>query len=115
MRVLVDVGVGRFAEEALRQEGHDVLSVREVDPRATDDAVMRWAVEQGRLLITTDKDFGEMVARGREAHAGVLLLRMEAAGGPEKARVVCTILREQGESLVRRLAVYRGGRLRISG
>src|SRR3990172_2080429 len=60
---------------ALRAAGHDVVAIAEVTPRAEDDAVIDLAVREERLLLTEDKDFGQLVyARGRRT-AGVLLLR----------------------------------------
>lgn len=44
----------------LVEEGHDVLSVLDVNRRATDQEVMALAMEEGRILITEDKDFGEL-------------------------------------------------------
>ena len=98
----------------MRADGHDVLSVRDLDPRAPDETVLRWAVEQQRLLVTMDKDFGEMAARTPGAHGGVLVLRTEAAAGEEKAQVLRNILRTHGEAVIGRLSVYRAGRLRLS-
>ena len=45
----------------LIEEGHDVLSVLDVNQRATDQEIMALAIEEGRILITEDKDFGELV------------------------------------------------------
>ena len=41
--------------------GHDVLSAREIDPRATDEALLALANRERRVLITEDKDFGELI------------------------------------------------------
>ena len=61
LRVLVDVGVGRAAEGWLRQHGHDTQSVRDRDPRMEDADILSWAVNEQRLVVTMDKDFGELV------------------------------------------------------
>ena len=47
--------------ETLLELGHDVLSATEVDPSATDGALLALAMEQERVIITEDKDFGELV------------------------------------------------------
>ncbi len=60
-----------------RLAGHDVASIFAEDRGASDEAVLRRAVEQDRVLITNDKDFGDRVFRDRERHRGVILLRLE--------------------------------------
>ena len=61
----------------LRQEGHDVLWIRESAPGSADDAVLARAATEERLLITFDKDFGELVfRRGAKASHGVVLFRI---------------------------------------
>ena len=56
----------------LRSEGHDVLSAIDVNPTATDSELLDLALEQGRVLITEDKDFGELVFVRRQPHVGVI-------------------------------------------
>jgi predicted nuclease of predicted toxin-antitoxin system len=47
----------------LRGEGHDVLYVREFAPGSDDDVVLQLSAAQQRILLTEDKDFGELVIR----------------------------------------------------
>ena len=52
--------------------GHDVLSAVEIDPQATDEALLALAFQQQRVLITEDKDFGELVFLRRAPHACIV-------------------------------------------
>ena len=52
----------------LIESGHDVLSAAERDPRATDEALLALAYEEQRVLVTEDKDFGELVFVRRLPH-----------------------------------------------
>lgn len=52
--------------------GHDVLSAREIDPRATDEALLALAYHERRVLITEDKDFGELVFVRRLDHPCII-------------------------------------------
>jgi len=61
MKFLVGVGVGKKVENWLKENGFDVLSVRDIDSRAKDSQILRWAVDQQRMIISMDKDFGELV------------------------------------------------------
>ena len=74
MNVLIDVSAGQIVGNAIRRLGHDVLHVRDVDPRMADIDILAWAVRESRLVVSMDKDFGELVYRSGLPHAGVLLL-----------------------------------------
>lgn len=113
LRVLVDAGVGRSVEDWLRQAGHDVQSVRDRDATMDDPDILAWAVQEQRLVITMDKDFGELVYHSGQAHAGVLLLRLEGANREEKVRVVEAIFSQHGDQLGGHFSVFQDGRLRI--
>jgi len=89
MRFLANENLPRVAVEALRAAGHDVAWVRTEGPGATDEAVMEWARRHDRVLLTFDKDFGELVLRrGMEASPGVVLFRLPAERPAEVARRV---------------------------
>lgn len=62
--------------ERLRQDGHDVLAVVEMEPSISDEQVLERANQMSALLLTSDKDFGELVFRLRRLAAGVILLRL---------------------------------------
>ena len=113
MRFLVDVGVSKAVEEWLRAEGYDVVAVRDIDPRMHDVDILEEAVRQSRLVLTMDKDFGELVYSSGKAHAGVLLLRLADARSEEKVAVMQNILKLYSEKLPGGFAVYQNGRLRI--
>lgn len=78
---------------ALRQRGHDVLWIRETEPGSTDDAVLAKAQAEARLLITFDKDFGELVfRRGTAASRGIVLFRLRKSSPEVLARRIVQIL-----------------------
>lgn len=62
MKFLLDVCVSsRSLDSFLVREGHDVLSVLTIDPKASDEEILEFAVNDDRVLVTEDKDFGELV------------------------------------------------------
>lgn len=93
--------------------GYDVKTIRAIDPKMPDHTILRLAVDESRIVVTMDKDFGEMVYREGQAHAGVLLLRLEEATSEEKVLVVAQIVQDHGDKLEGRFSVYQSGRLRI--
>jgi predicted nuclease of predicted toxin-antitoxin system len=77
MRFLVDECAGPALAHWLQEQGHDVFSIYEQSRGITDEEVLRIAVEDGRILITVDKDFGEKIFRGKQPHHGIILLRLK--------------------------------------
>ncbi len=77
MRWLADECVDAPLVARLREAGHDVLYVAESDAGATDVDVIRRAADEGRLLLTEDKDFRELVFRRGQPVPGLVLLRIE--------------------------------------
>jgi predicted nuclease of predicted toxin-antitoxin system len=77
MRFLANENFPGAAVKALVADGHDVVWVRIAAPGTTDPDVLAWAVREERILLTFDKDFGEL-ARGSELPrtCGVVLLRL---------------------------------------
>jgi predicted nuclease of predicted toxin-antitoxin system len=85
MILLADESVDRPIVERLRQDAHDTMYVAELAPSISDDDVLKEANSQSALLLTEDKDFGELVYRLGRVHAGIVLIRL--AGLPLSARV----------------------------
>jgi predicted nuclease of predicted toxin-antitoxin system len=113
MRLLVDVGVGKLVERWLATQDFDVLAVRDLDPEMADAAILALAAAEQRLVLTMDKDFGELIVRSGKLHAGVLLLRLDDAGSEEKQRIVQQIFALHHDALAGNYCIYQKGRLRI--
>jgi predicted nuclease of predicted toxin-antitoxin system len=77
MRLLANESLPRAAVDMLRLMGHDVLWIAEECPSVRDEYVLELAVRESRILLTQDKDFGELAfRRGLPATSGVVLLRL---------------------------------------
>lgn len=113
MKILVDVGVGKVVERWLANQRLDVVAVRDINPGMPDRSILALAVTEQRLVITMDKDFGELVVRSGQVHAGVLLLRLDDANSQEKLRVVQQIFALYRDSLAGNYCIYQGSKLRI--
>jgi predicted nuclease of predicted toxin-antitoxin system len=64
--LLADENVPAATIAWLRAQGHDVLSIREVTPGIADEQVLAMAVADSRILITFDRDYGELIFRRRK-------------------------------------------------
>jgi len=77
MRFLANENFPSDAVQALRSDGHDVVWIRETAPGIADPEVLRQAVQEERILLTFDKDFGELAFHQRlPASCGVILFRI---------------------------------------
>lgn len=73
MKFLLDVcSSSRSLHTLLNNLGHDVRLVSEVDPRASDETVLALAHQEGRIVVTEDKDFGELIVVQRRPHSGII-------------------------------------------
>lgn len=113
MRLLADEGVEVRIVERLRLEGHDVEYVAELAPGITDDDVLELANSGGRLLVTVDKDFGELVFRLGRVASGVLLVRLSGLSSDDKAAVVAGAIRDHGAQLPGAFTVVSPGMIRV--
>lgn len=113
MNFLADEGVDRQVVERLRHSGHKVLYVAEMSPGIPDDVVLDLANREGALLLTADKDFGELVYLQRRITSGVLLLRLGGLSPESKAERIMTAVGEHGDELLQAFTVVTAGALRI--
>ena len=75
MKFLLDVcAASRSMHSMLTEGGHDVLSAHEGNSRATDEELLALATEGRRILVTEDKDFGELVFVRRLPHPCIVRL-----------------------------------------
>ena len=75
MKFLLDVcATSRALHAALTELGHDVLSAHDLFPHASDETLLAFAEEEKRILITEDKDFGELVFLRGLPHPGIVRL-----------------------------------------
>src|SRR4051812_48839992 len=101
------------AIEAARLAGLDITWVREISPGISDEEVLALSQAEGRVLLTFDKDFGELAfERGKTATLGVILLRPQLRSPEHVAQFTVTLL-EQPIDWTNNFAVAQEGRLRI--
>ena len=79
----------------------------------TDADILKLANNENAIIISMDKDFGELVFKNKLQHKGILLLRLEDAVAEEKLAVIQNIFPEHLLSIKNKFAVYQNGKLRI--
>lgn len=113
MKLLADENIEGEIVAALRDAGFDVSDIKEMNPGIEDNAVLATAETNDAILVTYDKDFGELIFRERAASRGVILLRLRKLSIPEKIRRLLNILSEHEIDLTDSFTVVSLGGLRI--
>jgi predicted nuclease of predicted toxin-antitoxin system len=113
MNLLADECVPAEVVARLRADGHAVEAAGDAAPGASDDDVLARAAASERLLVTADKDFGELVYRLGRAHAGVVLLRLAGMPPDERAEVVSVVFRDRAADLPGNFTVVMPDTVRV--
>lgn len=114
MRLVADENCDFSVVTDLRSAGHDVVSISEHMAGAHDETVIDFARSERRLLVTEDKDFGQLVFAAAKENSGVILIRYPASARSALTDAVLKLLSDNGEGLYSRFAVLEPGRVRIT-
>ena len=113
MRFIADENVSRLVIERLRSDGLDIISIGELTPGASDKDVLATADVEGGILITEDRDFGELVIRQHMTVRGLILLELDRLSNPTEADVVAQVISAHADRLWGNLIVIEPGRIRV--
>jgi predicted nuclease of predicted toxin-antitoxin system len=114
MRILANENFPGDAVMALRERGHDVAWVRSDAPGSSDVKVLARAQAEDRVLVTFDKDFGELAFRsGLPASSGIVLFRVSVPSPSRVARIAVATL-ESRTDWAGHFAVIEDDRIRMT-
>ena len=99
--------------KALREKGYSVFAIAESFPSIPDPQVLQIATDRNAILLTEDKDFGELVHRLRMPHCGVLLVRLLNLNSMEKSERICHVIEKFSHELRHSFSVLSNDQLRI--
>lgn len=113
MRLLANENFPLDAVEALRADGHEVAWIRADSPGVADPVVLARAVAEQRILVTFDKDFGDLAFRsGLPTGSGIILFRLRAGTSAELARQIAAAV-AQRQDWAGHFAVVEPGKVRL--
>lgn len=115
MRFLVDKCTGPAVARWLRDPHHDVFSVYEEARGQDDDSVLHQALAEDRIVITNDKDFGDIIFREKRPHKGIILLRLSNERAARKIAAIERLLQNYSDQLPNRFVVVTESTVRIVG
>jgi predicted nuclease of predicted toxin-antitoxin system len=100
MRFLADMGVAQRIVEGLRAQGHDVVHLRDEGlQRLPNGEIFEKAISEGRIVLTFDLDFGEIVALAGGRRTGVVLFRLHNTRTPHVIDRLRRVLSDSGQAL----------------
>jgi hypothetical protein len=113
MRFLANENIPRGVVDALAESGHDIVWLRIAAPGMGDKDVLEWSVREERILLTFDRDFGELAWKARlPASCGVILFRLPmpptSRAGARLAGIVA-----QRDDWAGHFSVVQPGRIRM--
>jgi predicted nuclease of predicted toxin-antitoxin system len=113
MDLLADESIDRQIVDTLRKDGHRVWYIAEMEPGVSDPTVLETANRKRAVLLTADKDFGELVYRQGLMSSGIVLIRLAGLASELKAGIVSSAVGEYGVELSQAFAVISTGGIRI--
>ena len=115
MKFVVDENLSRELVEGLRQQGHQVSFVPDIQPGLKNGAVLAYATQQQALLITADKtDFGELIFQQHQPCLGLVVVRLPGKMlQNRKVAIILEAIANYGEQLPGKVTVVSEQEVRM--
>ena len=113
MRIVADENIESEIIDHLRSLNFEVYCIRESSSGINDEEVLKEANKEGSILLTSDKDFGELIYRMKLISSGVIFLRLNDVPVSEKSSILSTVLATHIEKLPNSFTVINKTSIRI--
>lgn len=113
MKILADESVDHPVYEALKEKGFNIKHVAFIGSGSTDSDVLDIAWRQKRVLLSVDKDFGELAFRVKKPSHGIVLYRLSGLTNHQKAETVLKVFMEHGNDIMNSFVVISRNQVRI--
>jgi predicted nuclease of predicted toxin-antitoxin system len=112
-KFLADESVDFRIVRSLRNDGYEVEAIVELNPSISDDEVLKMAIELEAILLTEDKDFGELTFRLRKPNKGIILIRMSGLPIESRIQKLKEVLEKYLQELSGKFTVISSKKVRI--
>jgi len=113
LKFLADVNMEKRIVDFLRSSGNDVLWLPDYDCHLDDASLLKLAAEEDRIIVTNDKDFGELTFLQRRPSAGIILFRIDEQNVRVKITILKNMLLKYPEKFQRHFVVIARKRIRF--
>lgn len=114
MKFLVDESVEFPIVTFLRKNKFDTSSIAEWNAGLGDAEILALAVIEKRIIITNDKDFGELIFKYKLPHKGVVLIRAAEESSGSKTAILKSLLKKYAQKLPNRFVVVTDKKVRFA-
>lgn len=113
MKIVADESVDYGIILELRKNGYIVSAIEDSNKGSKDEMVLKISLQENSLLMTEDKDFGELVFRLNKAHIGIVLIRLSGIDLETKNKIILKSLKENFETMKNSFTVISANQTRI--
>lgn len=113
MNLIADESVDFNIILHLRKNGYMVFSISEDSPGISDDAVLKIALEKESIVLTEDKDFGELVYRFKRKNMGIILIRLIGVEVEVKLKIIQEVFEKYFAEMNHKFTIIGKDNIRI--
>ena len=113
IKFIADVNIEKPIVDYLLENGYNVKWVADYDCKMNDEELLKIANTEKRIIITNDKDFGELIFLQKKVSIGVILLRVKGQISQEKVKLIGKLLRDYSNKLLNHFVVITKKRIRF--
>ena len=113
MKFLIDANLGRKFTNLTNKAGYDAVFINDLLTKASDEDILILAERENRIVITNDKDFGELIFKSKKASSGVILLRLKNDTSSARQKYVHYLIKNFPDRLKSSFIVIEEKQIRI--
>ncbi len=113
LKFLIDESSGKKLHKFLVEKGYDAEFVTDLMGGVSDQEILGYCEKKGRILVTNDKDFGELIFRLNRPASGVILLRLKVDYPASRQKFVLNLIKNFPDRLKTSFSVVTEGKVRI--
>ena len=113
IKFIADVNIEKKIVDYLHDNGYDVKWVPDYNCTISDNDLIRIAKREKRVLITNDKDFGEITFLQRRVSAGIILIRVKGQKVRDKVKLMKKLLQKHEDRILKHFVVLTKDKMRF--
>jgi len=112
MCIIADENCDRMIVVALREAGHDVVSIREIEGGCEDSYIFDLAQAESRIVLTSDLDFGHLCEHRTPRPPAIVVMRLDRVNRQTRSQRIVAVLNSVG-SIEGHLLIVEPSRIRV--
>ena len=113
IKFLADVNVEKAVVEYLLGKRYDTKWIPDYNCEMPDEDLLHLANIENRIIITNDKDFGELIYLQKKISTGIILFRVKGQKAEEKVSLIKYLLENFGEKILNHYIVITEEKIRV--